>query len=271
MQFEIVGVDVSPTALALAQRNYTRNLSQYPDTSRHSVSFVQGDLFGWRGLPHWEEEEEEVRDRVYTVVICNPPYMSSSGFEKQMKRSVKKTAPQLALGCLSQEEAAEQEFTFDPPYEEIALGRKWWDEDGRFPTEITHYSDYPETQFYHGTAWAAVLLGARMMWLEVGGTQQAVRVANMPYDGHQYEGRWNNIEIWGEKPDAPDGGLNITEDEAKRSRDRFWQIYFPGASGSINDPLPVRGAGVARSVFYSDRWLKGRESTAFRIPSKSSQ
>lgn len=81
----------------------------------------------------------------------------------------------------------------------------------------------------------------------------------MPYEGHQYEGRWDNIEIWGEKPDALDGGLNITEDGAKSSRDRLWQVNFSSASGSINGPLPARGAGVARSVFYSDRWLKGRE------------
>lgn len=34
MQFKIVGVDVSPTELALEQRNHTRDLFQYPDTSR---------------------------------------------------------------------------------------------------------------------------------------------------------------------------------------------------------------------------------------------
>lgn len=258
MQFEIVGVDVSPTALALAQRNYTRNLSQYPDTNRHSVSFVQGDLYDWRGLPHWEEEDEYDAS-VYTVVTCNPPYLSSSTFQQQTERFAKTYITDMALGCLSQEETAELEFQFAPDYDEMAMGRRWWDEDNRFPVEYIQYADYPEAGYYHKAASRAVIFGARMILLEVGGTQQAVNVANMPYDGHQYEGRWGNIEIWGEQPHAPDGGLNITEDEVKRSRNRLWQMNFPGSSNSLEGSIPLRGAGEARSVFYSDRWLRGRE------------
>lgn len=259
MQLEVTGVDISPTAVALAKRNYTRNLSKYPNTSRHSVSFVHDDLFRWRGHPHWEEEDDYDAS-IYTVVTCNPPYMTSFAFQQQTERLAKKYAPDLALGCLSQEETAQLEFSFPPPYDEIALGRKWWDEDNKFPVEYIDHSDFLETDFYHGAAWTATILGARMMMLEVGGTQQAVRVANMPYDGHQFEGRWDNIEVWGEEPDAPEGVVvGTTEDEAKRSRDRLWRLHFCDDGRMLHYPFPLRGAGVGTSVLFSDRNLRWRQ------------
>ena len=97
------------------------------------------------------------------------------------------------------------------------------------------------------------------MLLEVGGTQQAVRVANMPYDGHQFEGRWDNIKIWGEESDAPEGVVDgTTEDEGKRSRDRLWRLHFCDDRSMLHYPFPLRGAGVGTSVLFSDRNLEWR-------------
>ena len=88
MQLEITGEDISATAVALAKRNHTRNLSQYPNTSRHSVSFVHDDLFRWRGHLHWQEDDDDAS--IYTVVTCNPPYMTGFAFQLQTERLAKK-------------------------------------------------------------------------------------------------------------------------------------------------------------------------------------
>jgi methylase of polypeptide subunit release factors len=119
---EILGVDISSTALRLAKKNLQHNLGQgalHP-SAEQDVSFVRADVlrnspFGTlAGEPGNELDKPDLRPAVasvwevlqrdgigqeWDIVISNPPYISPSNYSPggTTARSVRRWEPQLAL------------------------------------------------------------------------------------------------------------------------------------------------------------------------------
>ena len=165
-QIDITGVDISETALKLARRNYIHNLSHYPDTSRHTVTFEKVDVLDPKSIStpekrlprdQWfsEVHAEDTKD-AYKIVVSNPPYISAKGFQQQTERSVRNYEPKLALvpervgGLLETTGGLVEE----------------WDEEVK-----------TEDIFYEAIRVRALNMGAQIMLFEVAGTEQAVRIA----------------------------------------------------------------------------------------------
>ncbi|OBT41072.1 hypothetical protein VE00_10306 [Pseudogymnoascus sp. WSF 3629] len=162
----VTGVDISPTALALARLNTTHNSP--PLSSAHACArFASGDVLASGAAlldeAHREREDEGwYGDETFDVVTANPPYISRLGFNRDTERSVRNFEPQLAL----------------VPEEEDGIGGA---EKGR-----------PEDVFYGRIVEKAERVGARILLMEVAGTEQAGRVARIVkvllvlYDGGKH-------------------------------------------------------------------------------------
>ncbi|KAL8807449.1 MAG: hypothetical protein Q9200_004667 [Gallowayella weberi] len=87
---QILGVDISPTAIRLAQRNLTHNISNklLPVSASTQIQFLQGDIFA---------EERAWQKSPYDIVVSNPPYVSPAGYNHTTTRSVRNYEPKLAL------------------------------------------------------------------------------------------------------------------------------------------------------------------------------
>lgn len=79
-QWNIVGVDISDSALQTAEDNNMRNQT--------AVTFQVGDLFKPENLPN----------RKWDIIVSNPPYIHEDEKE-EMHRQVKEFEPNLALFC----------------------------------------------------------------------------------------------------------------------------------------------------------------------------
>ena len=193
----VTGIDISPTALALARLNMTHNSP--PLSSAHaSARFASGDVLASSAAlldeAHREREDEGwYGDETFDVVTANPPYISRLGFNRDTERSVRNFEPRLAL----------------VPEEEDRIGGA---EKGR-----------PEDVFYGRIVEKAERVGARILLMEVAGTEQAGRVARI------VRGRkgWRKIEVW---RDFPDG------------------VVGEGGEGELGEEIVLRGVGEGRSV-----------------------
>lgn len=234
-QIDITGVDISEKALALARKNYERNLEHYPNRERHSVRFERVDVLDPKSIStievpppsdYWHLAE---MDDTYRIVISNPPYISQKGFERQTEKSVRNYEPELALvpkrvGGLIKEPGS--------------LDVEKWKEDVK-----------TEDIFYKAVERRAMLIGAQIMLVEVAGTDQAVRVArevmkwgppcgDCPHhDDGLAPGEWKYGEIWGDDPDAMEGCVEDISDAEKMEME--------------NLPVKLKGAGMGRSVLFS--------------------
>ncbi|KAL5352002.1 formate dehydrogenase (NAD+) [Pseudogymnoascus australis] len=96
----VTGIDISPTALALARLNTTHNS---PPLSSAHARFASGDVLASGAAlldeAHRAREEEGwwYGDETFDVVTANPPYISRLGFNRDTERSVRNFEPQLAL------------------------------------------------------------------------------------------------------------------------------------------------------------------------------
>lgn len=90
---DVIGIDISAKALALARQNMARNQGKLQTESK--VAFMMGDILHHRDyVVHTVQKflGEEV-----DIVISNPPYISTRGFDRETSRSVRKWEPRLAL------------------------------------------------------------------------------------------------------------------------------------------------------------------------------
>ncbi|KFY10204.1 hypothetical protein V492_05133, partial [Pseudogymnoascus sp. VKM F-4246] len=142
----VTGIDISPTALALSRLNTTHNS---PPLSSAQARFASGDVLasgaavldeahGARGKEGWWYGDE-----TFDVVTANPPYISRLGFNRDTERSVRNFEPRLAL---------------------VPEGNGG--KEGR-----------PEDIFYEKIVERAEGVKARILLMEVAGTEQAGRVA----------------------------------------------------------------------------------------------
>ncbi|KAI1867925.1 uncharacterized protein JN550_006732 [Neoarthrinium moseri] len=176
----VLGLDVAPEAVALARENLERNVRRgaLPATALEGgdVRFAQADLFSdgeWNSAVGQRGGEIAGVD----VLVSNPPYISTQGFDRDTGRSVRNFEPRLALvpgAGLSQGTACA-----------------------------------PEDVFYARLLKVSRVLRPRVMLFEVGDMEQARRVAQMATGLEQSE-QWH-VEIWRDDPDL-DGNDGLREE-----------------------------------------------------------
>ncbi|KAI0893332.1 S-adenosyl-L-methionine-dependent methyltransferase [Annulohypoxylon nitens] len=158
-KLSIRGVDIEPKAIALARENLAdaTGLASLPK-SEHNVTFEKADIFS----KEWLESLDEV-----DILISNPPYISTKGFNHDTGRSVCRYEPKLAL-------------VPDPSADQV-LSMKC----------------QPEDVFYARILDIAKTLRPRVTVLEVGDLAQGLRVVKMA------QIQWSDaeIEVWRDWPD----------------------------------------------------------------------
>ncbi|MCJ1472785.1 hypothetical protein MMC13_001434, partial [Lambiella insularis] len=162
----IEGVDISLQALALARENLTWNIKKghlQPRASRQ-VQFMQGDVLS---------EEVDIRGG-WDLLVSNPPYISPFSFDCGTERSVRNFEPKLALV---------------PPGPRLAAGQ--------FSGQ---YLEAAADTFYYPLATLTRKISASIMLLEVAGTEQALRVANMVSSSP--DTLWEGCEVWHDNHDG---------------------------------------------------------------------
>ncbi|RDW89109.1 hypothetical protein BP6252_01141 [Coleophoma cylindrospora] len=193
----VVGVDISPHALALANENLAHNLKDLnPNKASPRISFEAGNLFSDLKHPSFHSLSPD-------VVISNPPYISEKGFNTETTRSVRTWEPKLALV---------------PAITPERLGCA------------------PEDIFYQELLKTYSTQKSRMMLLEIGDSDQAMRVAKLAVK----IGGDCKVQIWRDWPDqeAPPEAPSVVRIEVQ-----------DGSKGSlIRRDILVKGLGKARSV-----------------------
>ncbi|MCJ1435129.1 hypothetical protein MMC27_004499 [Xylographa pallens] len=209
----IAGIDVSPAALKLAHRNLAWNTKQgrLHATAAHQIRFAYGDVLA--RTPPIEGQ--------WDILISNPPYISPSSFDTDTERSVRNYEPKLALVPPSPRGGHER------PVDGSRL-------------------DVAGDTFYKPLDRLARTGKAKIMVVEVAGTEQAVRVVE---DIHgEGLGYWDGCEVWHDDWDG-------------RRSDQGGSDGNNGAGG-----LGVRhlGAGHGRAVVcwrgQGREWLRGRRA-----------
>jgi methylase of polypeptide subunit release factors len=173
----IVGVDISPQALRLAEENKAIQLHDQesrcrPDSAEletlRDMRFVQADILANQESPSSVMSTlKGISQAVpkYEVLISNPPYISSAAFRITTAASVRRYEPKLALV---------------PPHS----SKEHIIQDG--------------DAFYPELYKIARLVRSKVVLFEVADMEQARRVAAMA-DEH-----WHTVEIWRDDPGATD-------------------------------------------------------------------
>ncbi|KAH6840969.1 S-adenosyl-L-methionine-dependent methyltransferase [Chaetomium sp. MPI-CAGE-AT-0009] len=92
----IHGVDISPSAIALARTNHAHNPPPTP-SPHHTLTFHQHDIFSPTLLPSLQPNNNNSKKPKIDLLISNPPYISPSDFARNTARAVRNYEPRLAL------------------------------------------------------------------------------------------------------------------------------------------------------------------------------
>lgn len=89
LELEILGIDISPIAVALANRNLSHNiaLGNLSRAAKDQVRFAEADIFC----------EEFLEQGGWDMIISNPPYISPQSFGQDTSRSTRRYEPKIAL------------------------------------------------------------------------------------------------------------------------------------------------------------------------------
>ncbi|KAJ5972673.1 uncharacterized protein N7479_002591 [Penicillium vulpinum] len=197
-QLEIIGVDISPTALSLAQENLKHNLQlgQLEPSAATDIHFHGADVLG-HGSGHSMPSIESLlqtqlpnfgldtspsdQESECDLLISNPPYISQKDFRNgTTARSVRRFEPKLALV---------------PPYSGSGI------EDCM-----------PEDIFYHRILTLAFKLKAKLTVLECGDSNQANRVVALHRRLATAESGKFSAEVWpSREQDLADNGFHVTD------------------------------------------------------------
>ncbi|KAF2397135.1 S-adenosyl-L-methionine-dependent methyltransferase [Trichodelitschia bisporula] len=160
---QIVGVDIAPEAVQLAEENRRALLDQAAISSLQNLRYIQADLF-----PPEESQQTSVPSLIgrlealgqleWDVILSNPPYISPNGFNRDTSRSVRNFEPKLALVPMAANGLAD--------------------------------ADHGDV-FYPRILEIADQVGGKVVLLEVADLDQAERVAAMAL---RYD--WEGVEIW---------------------------------------------------------------------------
>jgi HemK-like putative methylase len=156
---EVLGVDISNSAIRLANENLRHNIihGHLPRKGLSRVSFLKADVLSHK----FAESESRISHSAWDIVISNPPYISQKGFGKDTQRSVRNWEPKLALVP-------------------------------RIDENITMEDSHLEDIFYYRILKVAEAANSRVVLMEVGDMDQAIRVSRIAID----IGIWTSVEIW---------------------------------------------------------------------------
>lgn len=178
LELEILGIDISPIAVALAKRNLSHNiaLGHLPRTAKDQVRFEEADIFC----------EEFLEPGGWDIIISNPPYISPRSFSRDTSRSTRSYEPTIAL-VPSDSHSIPTEV--EAASIDIAIG----------------------DSFYPRLLDVAERSNARILLVEVADMEQARRIVAKGMD-RKY---WYQFEIWKDLPDrrmiseTPIGGASV--------------------------------------------------------------
>jgi HemK-like putative methylase len=200
-ELQVVGVDISPTAISLANENLRRgvtNGSLERPTVDHGVEFVEADVFDDAFI-------QDLARQPCDVLISNPPYVSRDVWScgrGQLGHSVKKYEPKLAL----------------VPREDLqAYGR------------CNH-----EDLFYARLLDVAALLRPKQILFEIGDDPQALRVSRLAAE-HEYTCN-SFFELWRDSPDSgttTDGNVDTLNFSAVDGKEREIAVRGSGSLRSL--------------------------------------
>lgn len=221
-KLELIGVDVSPRALAVARENLIQQIADQAGGNEHidhrkkslqSIGFLQADVLKTHKAQASDEPPAvfEALQRLrgygsppsFDILISNPPYISPKAFYQTTARSVRKFEPRLAL----------------------------------VPPEMTAAMDHEiGDNFYPKLLCVADQVCSKLLLFEVADMDQAQRVAGMILE----RGTWDGVEVWRDEPDK----ITALKEE----------LQVNGTS------VRIRGSGHGRSVFAyrneASTWLK---------------
>jgi methylase of polypeptide subunit release factors len=210
---EVVGVDISPTAIALANKNLQRLIEEGTLPPKPNLRFLQADILTTKddegngvmaldtALQHCTSTSAFTSASTSTstatsaatgknnwdILISNPPYISPSAFAHTTTRSVKRYEPRLALVPPSPSSPSSSSS----------------------PLLDAEHGDL----FYPRLLSLASSLSSKIILFEVADLEQAKRVASMA----EKQGIWEGIEIWRDDPcgDGHQEGDMETETETE--------------------------------------------------------
>jgi len=254
-----LGLDISPQAVALANENLALTIQR----GHFPVSNINNEAETGSRLKRKKAREAKFAffppDKVihfaqhdiftsltrslgnFSIIISNPPYISSSSFARETTRSVRLYEPKLALvpdperysslknksTSKSGTNSSYQTSKAEPPSPK----------DQTTPLEID-----PADIFYHRLLRLSTHRSAKILLMEVGDSSQALRVLKLALS-RPHIAKSNKFEIW---------------------RDFPGQAPQEGEETSINiegQLIPVKGAGNIRSVvlFRLPSAMKGEQ------------
>ena len=145
-KLEVLGIDVSPKAIALAKRNKRRNVLRrhLQPEAESQIQFVEANMFDADWLP----------DGKWDILVSNPPYISPRSFHLDTSRSVRNYEPKIALVPHLVYPSAQQRVL--DPQSDLAVG----------------------DMFYPRLLEIAQLVGSDIVVMEVADFAQAQRIAS---------------------------------------------------------------------------------------------
>lgn len=196
-------------SIAKVKRNKQKSAAKARDSPEPAVQFLVHDIF--TGRPR------HLRD--FDVIVSNPPYLSQAAFKTDTSRSVKNWEPKLALVPSTNQN---EKFA---KYLKVAAS---WDR-----------SDAVSDVFYHQLLRYHDWLRSKVLLMEIGDAEQAVRVVKMALQ-KKYTAKINRFEIWRDWPD---------------------QDPQPGEEQALEiggHRVPIKGAGKMRAVLLFRTHWAGR-------------
>lgn len=164
LELEILGLDISPKAVALAKSNLSHNiaLGNLPRTAWKQIRFAEADIFcdGFLEQGDWD------------MVISNPPYISPRSFSQDTSHSTRSYEPKIALVPLCSQNLATKVETASI---DVSIG----------------------DSFYPRLSEVAERSNAKILLVEVADMAQARRIAAKGLE-RRY---WYQHEIWRDWPD----------------------------------------------------------------------
>jgi len=171
----LLGIDISPRAIALARHNLHSNFRAGHLSLRAAVEvqFSQADIF----------REDAIPEGKWDVLVANPPYISPGGYDRNTSRSVRAWEPKKAL-------VPPLPPSSSPPSQPLTYAHTEQDLQQRERDHSIGDAFYP--RLFN----IAQRVDAQVVLVEVADMAQAQRVAALAIKAHV----WRRCEIWRDWP-----------------------------------------------------------------------